>query len=103
MSDITNELISIVDEIYNDENPPSESKCEKYVKKYPVISEKYPMIIKKVTQEKDFDLERLKWMVVMLTKVESKTISKHEADIEVGEKLVDEHVKPLLEKSKKQD
>lgn len=90
------ELLRIVDEIHADKSPEGEHKCKRYVEKYQVIAEKYPMIFKKATLEANFDVERLKWMISLLSSVKDNALSKHEADIEVGEKLVDEHIKPLL-------
>jgi hypothetical protein len=93
--DVTS-LINVVNEILNDQTRVGPEKNAKYVHKYPEISARYPIIIKKVTEESDFDLARLEWMIGMLRKVEDKSITQYDASIKVGEKLVDEHIKPLL-------
>ena len=105
-SDNQPKLVDVVNEIMNDLTMiPGKAKTAKYTTRYPEIFERYPSIINKVTQETEFDVDRLLWMIGVLQRVEDNSMSKHEADIEVGEKLVDVHVKPLLSPTKatKQD
>jgi len=66
-----------------------------YMTKYKDLFDKYPHILKKAC-EPGFDLEKFDWMVKMLDSVHSDEISKHNADIVVGERLVDEHIKSKL-------
>lgn len=66
-----------------------------FVNKYSDISNKYPMIIKKAC-EKEFDYSKILWMIDQQNKVQTKEISQHEASVQVGKLLVDEHIKPLI-------
>ena len=66
-----------------------------YVLKYPNLSNMYPMIFKKAC-EKDFDYEKFVWMMSLIKGVNEKNVTQHNASIEVGERLVDEYIKPKL-------
>jgi uncharacterized protein YpbB len=44
------------------------------------------------------DLERLTYMINMVKKVKTNEISDHDASVKVGERLVDEFVKPKINK-----
>lgn len=96
IQDIDDNLSEVVEEIYkctkfNDEK----SKEEYYISKYPYLSNTFPMIVKKAC-ETNFDYEKFKWMMDIQKKVKENKISQHNASVEVGERLVDEHVKPKL-------
>lgn len=73
------------------------SEKEKYfVIKYKTIADKYPMIIKKACED-DFDYAKIFWMIDKKLEVDSQRISQHDASIEVGEVLVDEYIKPIVD------
>jgi hypothetical protein len=71
------------------------SKIDYYSSMYPNLFTAYPTALKKAC-ESNFDLEKFKWMMNMQKNVQNNQISQHNASIEVGERLVDEHVKPKL-------
>ena len=72
-----------------------QSKIDYYSLMYPNLFAAYPTALKKAC-EPNFDLEKFKWMMNMQKSVQNNQISQHNASIEVGERLVDEHVKPKL-------
>ena len=71
-------------------------KEEHFVIKFKEISDSYPMLIKKAC-EKDFDFDKLFWMIDQKEKVDTKTTTQHDASVEVGERLVDEYIKPIVD------
>ena len=72
-----------------------QSKIDYYSSMYPNLFTAYPTALKKAC-EPNFDLEKFKWMMNMQKSVQNNQISQHNASVEVGERLVDEHVKPKL-------
>ena len=44
------------------------------------------------------DIERLTYMINMIKQAKSNSISEHDASVEVGQRLVDDFVKPSLNK-----
>jgi len=73
------------------------SEKEKYfVTKYKTIADEYPMIIKKACDD-DFDYAKMFWMIDKKLEVDSQRISQHDASIEVGEVLVDQYIKPIVD------
>ena len=71
-------------------------KEEFFVTKYKSISDEYPMIIKKAC-EQDFDYAKIFWMIDKKLEVDSKNITQHDASVEIGEVLVDEYIKPIID------
>lgn len=67
-----------------------------FVKKYTEVSDKYPMVIKRACVE-GFDYSKMFWMINKQNEVQNKMLSQHDASVEVGECLVNDHVKPLLQ------
>ena len=65
-------------------------KCKYLIDKTPNI---YKMCI-----GGGMDIERLTYMINMVKKVKSKEMSDYDASVKVGERLVDEFVKPKIEK-----
>ena len=89
-------IIEIVEEIVKDENIVDQKKKIKfYKKKYPEEFKVFPKILEN-SCEKDFDVDKLKWMIEMQKKISSKELTSHNANIEVGERLVNEYIKPKL-------
>jgi hypothetical protein len=88
-------LEEIIREIVRETIMNEADKIEYFVSKYPITSDKNPMLIKKACGE-NFDMDRFLWMLKMSQSVNKKTISQHDASVKVGEMLVDYHIKPLL-------
>jgi hypothetical protein len=65
--------------------------------KYLELNTDYPSIIK-IAASPNYDENRLKYMLVMANKVSNNDISEKNASIKVGQLLVDEIVKPQLNK-----
>ena len=51
--------------------------------------------------EGTLDIEKMRYMVGMANKVRNKKISQHDASVEIGTRLVDQYVKPVLDKKSK--
>lgn len=70
------------------------------VKNLTSINDTYPSIIN-VIGNKQFNMDgviRLEYMINMAEKVENKEMKEHDASVAVGQVLVDDIVKPSLEK-----
>lgn len=65
--------------------------------KYKFIYENYQPIFRMVMSQ-SYDYDRLKYMLEMAKKVERKEIKEHDASVAVGERLVNDVVKPQLKK-----
>lgn len=93
------ELKNVINEITSKNNEfifsNTEEKLKYYVTKYPKISNAYPTLIKKAC-ESNFDVDKFMWMLDIATSVKEDDISQHDASVKVGERLVDEYVKPLI-------
>lgn len=72
------------------------AKEEHFVQKFSDISNTYPMLIKKAC-ETDFDFDKMFWMIDQKEKVDTKLTSQHDASVEVGERLVGEYIKPIVD------
>lgn len=66
--------------------------------KYNYLFENHETIFKMAMTDK-FDSNRLQFMLNMAKKVQLNEITRHDADVEVGTELVNNIVKPQLEKS----
>ena len=66
-------------------------------KKYPDFSLRYRSIFYS-TLENKMDLTTLEYMVNMAQQVKNKNKTQHDASVEVGQKLVDDFVRPVLPK-----
>lgn len=95
----TTNLEKIILEIVNDKSFENDSnkKEEFYKQKYPAFHKQFPMLLAKAC-ENGFDYERFQWMMQMRTKVENNEITQYDASTQVGQKLVDTYVEPLLNK-----
>jgi len=89
----------IIFEIVNDTSfdDDSEKKLAFYIDKYNALHKQFPMLLQKAC-EKEFDYERFQWMMQMKSKVDNNEITQHDASTQVGQKLVDTYVEPLLNK-----
>lgn len=88
-------LEEIVNEIVHSTQMNEHDKQKYFVSKYPMTSDKNPMLIKKACEE-NFDMDRFLWMWEISKNVDKNKISQHDASVQVGEMLVDNHIKPLL-------
>ena len=79
-------------------NSESEEEFEKKMQEeFHDLNKKQPSIFK-MCMEGSMDVERLTFMINMIKKVKSNNISEHDASVQVGQRLVDEFVKPIIEK-----
>lgn len=65
--------------------------------KYKFLYENYEPIFKMVMSQ-SYNYDRLKYMLEMAKRVERKEIKEHDASVAVGERLVNDVVKPQLKK-----
>ena len=91
-----------VEEIQNHiKNKPEDIDSKTFHKemsdKYHDFRDKYPTIFEKVL-ENSLDMDRFNYMLGMASKIDNKELSNHDASVKVGERLVDEFVKPNLKK-----
>ena len=78
----------------NRENPDMKRDM---MEKYYDFSMKYPVLFLSIVNN-DFCQERFNEMTNLLSNVENNKISKHDASVKIGTKLVDKYVKPILKK-----
>ena len=74
----------------------SKKHFKKMQEKFSLIYKQQPSIFK-MCLDGSMDIERLTFMINMVKKVKSNNISEHDASVEVGQRLVDEFVKPKIE------
>tara|TARA_B100001758_G_C18156086_1_gene476673 strand:+ start:191 stop:511 length:321 start_codon:yes stop_codon:yes gene_type:complete len=70
-----------------------DKECEQFAENYPTIYEKI--------KNNSLNDEQFNFMLDMLLKVNNNNITQHNASIAVGERLVNQYVKPSLEKKDK--
>jgi hypothetical protein len=95
------ELVSAITDIHNyrslyignDNN--SDDTLKIYTQKYQILASKYPNLFK-MASGPNFDYDKFIWMSKISRDVETDRLSKHDANVKVGEMLVNEYVKPLL-------
>jgi hypothetical protein len=76
----------------------SENEFVKKIEKdYARVKENFPTIFDKVMMG-TLELDRLEFMLKMIGEIKNKKVSKHEASVVVGQELVDNIVKPTLDK-----
>ena len=73
---------------------------KKMIERFPDLNMNQPAILKSACEGNLNDIKMLEFMVNKVKKIKQNEISKHDASVEVGQKLVDEIVKPQIEKSK---
>lgn len=71
---------------------------KKMEEKFNLMHKQQPSIFK-MCIDGSMDIERLTYMINMVKKVKSNNISEHDASVEVGQRLVDEFVKPKIEEN----
>ena len=65
---------------------------------FKTLNEGFPTIFSKVV-DGSMDMGRLKFMLKMIGEIEKKKISKHDASVVVGKELVENIVKPQMDKN----
>ena len=80
-----------------DKHLSEEQFVKKIEKDYSKLKENFPTIFDKVMMN-TLELDRLAFMLKMVGEIKNKKVSKHEASVVVGQELVDNIVKPTLEK-----
>lgn len=70
--------------------------------KFPIFSEKYPALFKKLINQ-DCDRNQLEFVLNRLEQVRTGTKSQHDASVEVGQVLVDNYVKPKLAEKERRE
>ena len=100
--EILNTVKNIQNEVKEDKENGKDTDETKYIltEKYSDFSMNYPVIFLK-TLDGGLDMEQFTYMVNMASSVEEDKITQHDASVKVGEKLVDQYVKPSLQKLKK--
>ncbi len=68
--------------------------------KWPKFAENYKQLFSE-TVDGELDPTKFNYMMMMLRQIEQGSMSVHSASVKVGEVLVDEYVKPLIEKDSK--
>ena len=92
---ILDQAIKINDKAKN--NILSENDISTLMIEYNELYDMYPSIFKMACKG-DMNIERLTYMLDMLDKIKNNNITEHDASVNVGQVLVDEIVKPNLEK-----
>uniref|UniRef100_A0A6C0CTB8 Uncharacterized protein n=1 Tax=viral metagenome TaxID=1070528 RepID=A0A6C0CTB8_9ZZZZ len=88
------EIIEIIEKI-DDYKGSSKDKQRFFRKIYPDFVEKYPVLFEMSTQN-DFDINRLKYMLSLRSKVEQSKLSQYDASAHVGQMLYDSYVKDKI-------
>ena len=71
---------------------------KKMQERFNTIYKQQPSIFK-MCVDGFMDIERLTYMINMVKKVKSNNMSEHDASVQVGQRLVDEFVKPKIEEN----
>ena len=99
-----NQIFETVKKIDREVKEDKENELDENETKYRLtdsdFSMKFPVIFLK-TLDGGLDMKQFSYMVSMASKVDEDKISQHDASVQVGEKLVDQYVKPSLNKIKK--
>ena len=101
-----NDIFNLIEKLKRDVPDPDSlfnldrKKYIDIIKNLTSINDSYPSIIN-VIANKQFNMDgviRLEYMINMAEKVENKEMKEHDASVAVGQVLVDDIVKPSLEK-----
>jgi hypothetical protein len=71
------------------------NKTKVYAKKYKDFAESYPMLFE-ICCDNNRDLTTLYYMIDMLEKIQKKQMTEHVASVNVGQKLYDDYIKPVV-------
>ena len=77
-----------------------EQLTEKMIQRFPDLNMNHPSILKSACGGSMKDIRMLEFMISKVKKIKRNQITEHDASVEVGQRLVDEIVKPQIEKSK---
>lgn len=73
----------------------STSKKRHFAKMHPDFAEKYPFLFNKCCETKD--IETMEYMINMFKNVQENKITEHVASVNVGQKLYNDYVKPVVD------
>ena len=88
-------LLSIASEIVKSSLNSSKTKETHFSKKYKAFSEKYPALFKKCCESND--MAQIQYVLNMLKNIEEEKMTQETATVNVGQKLFDDYVKPLVD------
>ena len=88
-------VVEIKDIIKNNEKNNVEINLDDLKIKYKKLFDNYPTIFEKICNG-SLELDRLKFMLNMVSQIKSNKISQHEASIKIGTELVENIVKPSI-------
>ena len=88
-------ILSQAKKLLEIKNTYSQEEFEKNLKDFSELEKNQPSIFN-MCKEGAMDIERLTYMINMIKQVKSNSISEHDASVKVGQRLVDEYVKPKL-------
>lgn len=90
-------ILKIATVIKNSKEP---NKEEHFKVKYKNFATKYPMLFQMCCKD-DFDYDRLCYMLNMIKNVSDNKLSYEDASKQVGQKMYDEYVDPLIKQQEK--
>lgn len=94
-------ILQMVDDVLSSNKSTLETIVD-IERKHTQVVRSVPLIFFKVCCErKEFNREHLVMMLSYKSKVQSGSLSQHDASVNVGSKLVDKYVKPMTKKRKK--
>ena len=79
----------------------TEQKKEFYGKKYETFKKEYPKLFDMCCEPGGCNIEKLEFMLDMLSKVKSNKMNQDKASEIIGQQLFDEYVKPVINTDKK--
>lgn len=97
----TDEIMRIVYEIQAD--PSTETvRFNKYKTRYADFATRYPNLFMSCCAP-DFDINRLEYMLRMKNAVDNRRITQEAASAQIGEKMFNQYVKPIVDEQSKQN
>lgn len=75
--------------------PNNGEKAEVFGKKYPEFKEKYEKMFE-IACTRQLELDKLRFMLKQLEKMQNNELDQHQASVKVGQKLYDQYVEPKI-------
>lgn len=85
-------ILKIIYEIRNSQNTTIAEKINYFENLYNDEFKAYPIIFYKTCVDHEFDLNKLEYMLDMISQIKKKTISEYDASVKVGQRLYKEYV-----------